>query len=153
MLTQAVPVCISFVLGVLSLKPSFSVRIEKVYTVAGSITYHIHLLPLLSRQTRGQGFMLLPLHSHQHGNSGSHSLAGIFPHSKPFHPVPAMFLVNPSGLIFLKQHLACISLKCISVHHPPNTHICTHILLESFFRSNFSEVKIRSSGFPCGSTT
>lgn len=33
---MAVPVCISFMLGVLSLKPSFSVRIEKVYTVAGS---------------------------------------------------------------------------------------------------------------------
>ena len=35
-LTQAVPVCISFTLGALSLKPSFSVQIEKVYTVAGS---------------------------------------------------------------------------------------------------------------------
>lgn len=95
----------------------------------------------------GRDFILFILHSQHHQNSGIHPLTEMFPNSKLFHPVPVIFLVNPSRLIFLKQHLARISLKPVSVPYPPNSQICTHILFDSFFRSNNWRVKTRPSGF------
>lgn len=97
-------------------------------------------------------FCLVRLHithssSHHHQNSGSHPLTEICLLYKPCQPAPVILLVNPCRLIFLKQHLAHISHKPMSIPCPPNI----HILLNSFFRSNIPRVKIRPSGFLFGS--
>ena len=116
----------------------------KCYFWHSAIMLYVSFLSALRQE--GGDFILFILHPYHHWNSGIHPLTEIFPNSKLFHLVPVISPVNPSILIFLKQHLAIISLKPVSVPYPPNTETCTHILFDSFFRSNSSTVKIRPSG-------
>lgn len=89
------------------------------------------LCPFCLVKLEGRNITVFTLWSQHHRNSGTCPLTEIFPHHKPFHPVPVIFLVNPFRLIFLKQHLAHISHKPISVPCAPNVHILLVLSLEA----------------------